>query len=114
VPAVAARGRQLDVAGGPSLITVELPIRVRAVRVRTPLANVSGDEANHHAWGEQRQVLTADQYAMLFDALAAELSTSPFDRTERSKRVRDRTDLAGKSVGRSSVNFVLQGLVYLR
>jgi hypothetical protein len=59
-------------------------------------------------------LLTADQYATLFDALAAELSTSPFDRTETSKRVRDRTDIAGKSVGRSSVNFVLQGLVYSR
>ena len=57
-------------------------------------------------------LLTADQYATLFDILAAELSSSPFDRTETSKRVRDGTDLAGKSVGRSTVNFVLQGLVY--
>jgi NYN domain-containing protein len=56
--------------------------------------------------------LTTEQYAALFDALAAELVRSPFDRSETSKRVRDRTDLAGKSVGRNAINFVLQGLVY--
>jgi NYN domain-containing protein len=56
--------------------------------------------------------LSTEQYAGVFDALAAELVNSPFDRTETSKRVRDRTDLAGKSVGRNAVNTVLQGLVY--
>ena len=56
--------------------------------------------------------LTSDRYATLFVALAEELAAAPFDRTETAKRVRDRTDLAGNSVGRNAVNFALQGLVY--
>jgi hypothetical protein len=56
--------------------------------------------------------LTPAAYAALFAAMAADLAPSPYNRSETSKRVRDLTDLAGQSVSRSSVDFVLQGLIY--
>jgi hypothetical protein len=56
--------------------------------------------------------LDSIHYAALFTALADELQEAPFNRTETSKRVRDRTDLQGTSVSRNAVNFVINGLLF--
>ena len=56
--------------------------------------------------------LSAEKYAALFTGLSAQLKESPYRRNETEKRVRDRTDLAGASVGRNAINFVTQGLIY--
>ncbi len=56
--------------------------------------------------------LSSDKYAALFTAFVEQLSERAYQRNETEKRVRDRTDLAGRSVGRNSVNFVTQNLIY--
>jgi hypothetical protein len=56
--------------------------------------------------------LTTEQYATLLTALVDDVNARPFHRTETSKRVRDACHEAGVDVGRSSINFVIQGLLY--
>lgn len=56
--------------------------------------------------------LSSEKYAAMFRALAEQLGERPYQRNETEKRVRDRTDLAGDSVGRNSINFVTQNLIY--
>jgi NYN domain len=56
--------------------------------------------------------LTSQQYAVLFEELAAQAATQPFDLGLTSRTVRDRIAERGEAVGRNAVNFVLQGLIY--
>jgi uncharacterized LabA/DUF88 family protein len=56
--------------------------------------------------------MTSERYASLFSALAKDLDAAPYERNETSKRVRDRTDVSGSSVGRGAVSFVMQGLIF--
>jgi len=56
--------------------------------------------------------LTQSAYAALLTALAEDVSGHAFDRTETSKRVRDRCQNQGEAISRSAVNFVIQGLLY--
>jgi NYN domain len=56
--------------------------------------------------------LSAAQYGMLLDSLAKDVNANPFHRTETSKRVRDTCQEAGVAVGRASINYVIQGLLY--
>lgn len=49
---------------------------------------------------------------MLLTALAADLKAHPFDRAETSRRVRDACRKAGAQVGRSTVNFVIGGIIF--
>ena len=56
--------------------------------------------------------LSKKEYAAVLSALAADVNTQPFVRTETTKRVRDACQAAGVPVGRSSVNVVIQGLLY--
>ena len=56
--------------------------------------------------------LSTEQYAMLLNALAKDVNANAFYRTETSKRVRDICQEAGVAVGRGSINYVIQGLLY--
>jgi uncharacterized LabA/DUF88 family protein len=56
--------------------------------------------------------LSTEQYGMLLDSLAKDVNAHPFHRTETSKRVRDACQEAGVAVGRASINYVIQGLLY--
>lgn len=68
----------------------------------------------------QRQVITvtdtpglsAENYRVLLTALAADLHAHPFNRAETSKRVRNACQKAGAQVGRSTVNFVIGGIIF--
>lgn len=68
----------------------------------------------------QRQVVTVtdtpglsqSNYRVLLTALAADLAKHPFDRAGTSKRVRDACQKAGAKVGRSTVNFVIGGIIF--
>ncbi len=68
----------------------------------------------------QRQVVTVTDipglspanYRVLLTALAADLKTHPFDRAETSRRVRDVCQSKGAKVGRSTVNFVIGGIIF--
>jgi hypothetical protein len=57
-------------------------------------------------------LLTPNEYAALFKAIAADVAETPFQLTETSKRVRDKCRAAGEAISRADVNFVLQGLVF--
>lgn len=56
--------------------------------------------------------LSRENYAHLFRALSAELHSAAFNRNETTKRVRDRLEAVGAPVGRNSVNFVINGLIF--
>jgi hypothetical protein len=56
--------------------------------------------------------LTAQQFAVLFEELEADLRRQPFNLTATSVSVRNRTAERGTPVGRGAINFVLQGLLY--
>jgi len=56
--------------------------------------------------------LSAASYRTLFTTLADDLASHPFHLTLTPKRIRDRTDLLGKSVPRSAIAFVIKGLIY--
>ena len=64
----------------------------------------------HEATGQP--LLTPREHAALFNALAMDLATQPFQFVETSKRVRDRCRAAGESISRADVNFVLRGLLF--
>lgn len=56
--------------------------------------------------------LTSEQYASLFDAVAAAVDSAPYDLSETSKTVRDALVEAGTPVSRTSISFVLRGIVF--
>ncbi|MBO3084644.1 NYN domain-containing protein [Cellulomonas fengjieae] len=56
--------------------------------------------------------LSQANYRVLLTALAADLKTHPFDRAETSRRVRDACQKAGAKIGRSTVNFVIGGIIF--
>jgi len=56
--------------------------------------------------------LRQSNYRVLLTALAADLETHPFDRAETSRRVRDACQRAGAQIGRSTVNFVIGGIIF--
>jgi hypothetical protein len=56
--------------------------------------------------------LSREDYRIVIKTLANDVSARPFDRTETSKRVRDECQAQGAAVGRSAINFVIQGLLY--
>jgi hypothetical protein len=55
--------------------------------------------------------LTSEQYAVLFDELAAEVEANGFDH-RTIKNVRDRAHMREQPIARSAVTFVVQGLTY--
>ena len=57
--------------------------------------------------------LSSDQYAALFNAIAATLQESGYDLTETSKAVRDHLLEQGSPVSRTSISFVLRGLAFV-
>lgn len=94
-------------------------------RHTTPLRHAveSPDEdwgANAAVAGTARQIhdatgqplLTPREYAVLFDALAADIAAQPFQLSATGKRVRDRCRAAGYAISRADVSFVLQGLIF--
>ncbi|MCL3862466.1 NYN domain-containing protein [Actinotalea sp. K2] len=56
--------------------------------------------------------LPTERYRILLTALADEVSTTPFDRPETARRVRDACQAAGEPIGRASVNTVISGVLY--
>jgi hypothetical protein len=68
----------------------------------------------------QRQVITvtdvpglsAANYRVLLTTLAEDVRRTPFERIATSRRVRDTCQEAGAAVGRSTVNFVISGVLY--
>ncbi|WP_372593405.1 NYN domain-containing protein [Actinotalea sp.] len=56
--------------------------------------------------------LPADLYRTLLDTLAKDIRTTPFDRPETARRVRDACQATGATIGRASVNTVISGLLY--
>ncbi|WP_448059675.1 NYN domain-containing protein [Cellulomonas hominis] len=56
--------------------------------------------------------LSAANYRVLLTALAKDVRATPFERAETSKRVRNACQEAGAAVGRSTVNFVISGVLY--
>lgn len=56
--------------------------------------------------------LSSEQFKQLFIALEPRLKEDIPNRNELSKRVRDDCADAGTSVGRSAINYVIQGLLY--
>ena len=56
--------------------------------------------------------LPTERYRVLLTALADDVRTTPFDRPETSRRVRDACQAAGAAVGRASVNTVISGVLY--
>lgn len=101
---------------------------------RVPIAGQTVDGTWHHVWDNRRfseadvskpagliakvsavtgaPALEAELYAALILALADDVNSHPFDRTETSKRVRDACQTAGYAIGRAAVNFVIQGLAF--
>jgi len=55
--------------------------------------------------------LSSEQYAVLFEELAAELDAHGFD-NRTVKNVRDRAHMREQPIARGAVNFVVQGLTY--
>ena len=56
--------------------------------------------------------LPAELYRVLLTALADDVRSVPFVRTETSRRVRDACQAAGAKIGRASVNTVITGVLY--
>lgn len=57
--------------------------------------------------------LSKDNYRVLLTAIADDVRAHPFDRSATARRVRDRCQEAGAAVGKSTVNFVLSGVLYV-
>ncbi len=55
--------------------------------------------------------LSSEQYAVLFEELAAELDAHGFD-NRTVKNVRGRAHMREQPIARSAVNFIVQGLTY--
>lgn len=56
--------------------------------------------------------LPPERYRVLLEALANDVATQPFERTETARRVRDACQAAGEPIGRGSVNTVIAGVLY--
>jgi hypothetical protein len=56
--------------------------------------------------------LPTERYKVLLTALAKDVSTTPFERVETARRVRDACQAAGEAIGRASVNNVIAGVLY--
>ncbi len=56
--------------------------------------------------------LSATSYRILLERLADDLAHHPFDRAATSRRVRDACQAAGAKIGRSTVSFVLNGMLF--
>ena len=57
--------------------------------------------------------LSRDNYRVLLTALADDVREHPFERTATARRVRDACQAAGAAVGRSTVNTVISGVLYV-
>ncbi|MCC2307583.1 NYN domain-containing protein [Cellulomonas chengniuliangii] len=83
-------------------------------------ADLPGAVADVDPSALQRQVvavtdtpgLSAKQYRVVLTALAADLAAHPFERAETSRRVRDVCRAKGALVGRSTVNYVISGVLF--
>src|SRR5690606_40457381 len=53
-----------------------------------------------------------ERYRVLLTTLADDVRTTPFERVETARRVRDACQAAGEPIGRSSVNTVIAGVLY--
>lgn len=56
--------------------------------------------------------LPPERYRVLITALAEDVATTPFNRPETARRVRDACQAAGEPIGRASVNTVISGVLY--
>lgn len=56
--------------------------------------------------------LSQEHYRVLLERLASDLAEHPFERVGTSRRVHEACQQAGAKVGRSTVNFVLSGVLY--
>lgn len=56
--------------------------------------------------------LSQAQYRVLLKTLAADVAAHPFDRVATSRRVHEACQQSGTKVGRSTVNFVISGVLY--
>lgn len=56
--------------------------------------------------------LSRENYRVLLTTLAEDVRAHPFERAATARRVRDACQEAGAAVGRSTVNFVLSGVLY--
>jgi hypothetical protein len=59
-------------------------------------------------------LLTPEQYAATFDAIAASLAWRPYSLTDTSRQTRDRLAASGSVVGRKDICFILKGLAFTR
>jgi hypothetical protein len=83
-------------------------------------ADLPGEVTDMAPSALQRQVvavtdtpgLSQTTYRVLLTALAADLAAHPFDRAETSRRVRDVCQKSGAKIGRSTVNFVIGGIIF--
>jgi hypothetical protein len=83
-------------------------------------ADLPGAVADTDPTTLQRQVITvtdvpglsAANYRVLLTTLAEDVRRTPFERIATSRRVRDTCQEAGAAVGRSTVNFVISGVLY--
>jgi hypothetical protein len=77
-------------------------------------------------WGEDEQALTVarqiheltgipllspGRYRKLFEEIAADVASAPFDFIESGKRIRDRFRQLGRAISRADISFVLRGLL---
>lgn len=84
-------------------------------------ADLPGAVADTDPTDLQRQViavtdtpgLSQAQYRVLLETLAQDVSAHPFDRVTTSRRVHEACQQAGAKVGRSTVNFVISGVLYV-
>ncbi|WP_243656365.1 NYN domain-containing protein [Cellulomonas wangleii] len=56
--------------------------------------------------------LSQAQYRVLLKTLASDVAAHPFDRVATSRRVHEACQQSGTKVGRSTVNFVISGVLY--
>ena len=56
--------------------------------------------------------LSQAQYRVLLKSLASDVAEHPFDRVATSRRVHEACQQSGAKVGRSTVNFVISGVLY--
>ncbi|HEY0215186.1 MAG TPA: NYN domain-containing protein [Cellulomonas sp.] len=83
-------------------------------------ADLPGAVADTDPTALQRQVvavtdtpgLSPANYRVLLTTLAEDVRATAFERTATSRRVRDACQEAGAAVGRSTVNFVISGVLY--
>lgn len=83
-------------------------------------ADLPGAVADTDPSALQRQVISVTdtpglsqaQYRVVLETLAADVAAHPFERVATSRRVHEACQKAGTKVGRSTVNFVISGVLY--